>query len=623
MLQNIRDNSKGVISYILIGFLVVIFALFGVESLFNWNPSENKAAEVNGEKITQNDLANAIARQKQQMLNRYGDQVPSEFLSEDYLRKPVLENLIQNALLSQAAEKAGMAVGQELISEQIASAPVFKNEAGAFDNELYKRAISSMGYTHSTYINQLAKDMLLNQVHSGVVNSAFTTQQELDDLVALSFQSRDFSYFTIPVEKIKSSITLSDAEINDYYTKNPQAYTSEEQVAVDYIELNVTNLMADVKITEEQVRKQYEQNLASFVAAPERQAAHILIEDKSPEKVKAVTDKLAAGTDFAEVAKTSSDDLGSKEQGGDLGFTKGDTFPKEFEDALAKLKVGEVSAPVETEAGIHIIKLLGERGSKAPTLEEQKASVEEQLKRTEAENIFVAKLDQLKELSFNAEDLSVVAAELGLKVENSGLFSRNAGQGIAANKQFADAAFSDEVLQEGNSSEPVEFDSSRVVVLKKTDYKPSRLKALDEVKADIVAVLTDEKARQLIREKGNALLADLRAGKSLVDLAKTEGQEVKAVKVAKRNNTETDAEISGFVFDMAKPQGATPSVDGFVTAKGDYAVVSLEGVKLATSDSAEIAPEQKQAMIAQVNNINGQSEFSSFQEYLKSTADIE
>jgi peptidyl-prolyl cis-trans isomerase D len=622
MLQNIRDNSKGVISYILIGFLVVIFALFGVESLFNWNPSENQAAEVNGEAITQNDLSNAIARQKQQMLSRYGDQIPSEFLSEDYLRKPVLENLIQNALLSQAAKSAGMAVGQDLISEQIASAPVFKDEAGVFDNARYKQTISSMGYTHSTYVNQLAKDMLLNQIHSGLVNSAFTTQQELDDLVALSYQSRDFSYFTIPAEKVKSGVSLSDEEINNYYAQNPQAYTSEEQVSVDYIDLNVTALMSEVKVTEEQLRKQYEQSLTSFVAAPERQAAHILIEGKNAEKIKTVTDKLAAGGDFAELAKTYSDDPASNEQGGDLGFTKGDIFPKEFEAALATLKVGEVSAPVVTEAGTHIIKLLSERGSQAPTFEEQKASLEEQLKRAEAENIFVAKLDQLKELSFNADNLAEVATDLGLKVENSGFFSRNSGTGIAANKQFADAAFSDEVLQEGNSSEPVEFDAGRVVVLKKTEYKPSRLQSLEEVKAQVVAVLTEEKTRQLIREKGSKLVADLRSGAALADLAKAEGQEPKVVKVAKRNSTDADPEVSGFVFDMAKPQAGSSSFDGFVTAKGDYVVIALDSVTLATS-SNEIAPEQKQAMVAQINNVTGQTEFTSYQAYLKASADIE
>lgn len=622
MLQNIRDNSKGVISYILIGFLVVMFALFGVESLFNWNPSANKAAEVNGETITKVDLSNAIARQKQQMISRYGDQIPSEYLSEDYLKKPVLENLIQNTVLSQAAKKAGMAIGQDLIGEQIASAPVFKNEAGAFDNQRYKQTIASMGYTHSTYVNQLAKDMLLSQVYNGVVNSSFTTQQELDDLIALSYQSRDFSYFTVPIEKVKAGVTLTDEEINDYYTKNPQAYTSEEQVAVDYIDLNVVNLMGDVKVTEEQLHKQYELNLASFVAAPERQAAHILIKDDNADKLKTVTDKLAAGADFAEVAKAYSDDEGSKEQGGDLGYTKGDTFPKEFETALAALKVGEVSAPVKTEAGTHIIKLLSERGAQAPSFEEQKASIEEQLKRGEAENIFIAKLDQLKELSFTAEKLADVAAELGLKVENTGLFARNSGKGVASNKQFADAAFSDDVLHEGNSSEPIEFDSSHVVVLKKTDYKPSRLQSLDEVKPQVVALLTDEKARQLIREKGVKLLADLRSGAALADLAKAEGQEAKVVKVAKRNNTDADPEISGFVFDMAKPQGNTPSVDGFVTNKGDYAVVALSSVTLGGA-STEIAPEQKRAMVTQINNVTGQSEFSSFQTYLKSIADID
>lgn len=620
MLQSIRDNSKGVISYILIGFLVVIFALFGVESLFNWNPTANKVVEVNGEKITQVELQNAIARQKQQMMNRYGDQVPSEFLSEDYLRKPVLDNLIQNQVLYQAAKKAGMTVGNDLIAEQISSAPVFKNEAGVFDNTRYRQALSMMGYTHATYTQQLAKDLVLNQLYTGLASSSFTTPNEIEQLIALSYQTRDFSYFVLPSSKIKESVVVSDEEIADYYAKNPQAYTSEEQVAVDYIELSVDALVADISISEEQLHKQYEQGLASFVAAPERHAAHILVENKDAEKIKAVREKLAAGEDFAELAKTYSDDLGSKEQGGDLGFTKGDTFPAEFETALAGLKVGEVSAPVETDAGTHFIKLLAERGSQAPSFEEQKASLEEHLKRAEAENIFVAKLEQLKELAFNADSLAEVAKEIDAKVSNTGLFSRTSGQGIAANKLVADAAFSEDVLQDGNSSEPIELDTTRAVVIKKTDYQPSRLLPLDEVKQQIVGVLTESKARELMRAKGSQLLADLHAGKALGELASAEGQALKTAAAAKRYGSDVEPEIAGFAFDMAKPTAEVASVAGFVTASGDYALIQLAAVNLGAE---EIAEEQKKAIVAQVGNMNGLADFSSFQGYLKEVADID
>ena len=620
MLQNIRDNSKGVISYILIGFLVVIFALFGVESLFNWNPSANKVAEVNGEVITQTQLENAIARQKQQMMARYGEQIPSEFLSDEYLRKPALESLIQSELLHQAAEKMGMAIGKDLINQKIIGLPMFQGESGAFDNARYQQVLGMMGYTHGSYTQQLAKDLLLNQLYTGLSASSFATAGELDELIALNYQTRDFSYMVLPAEKLKAGIVVMDEEAADYYQKNPQAYTSDEQVAVDYIDLSVDALMAGVSVTEEQLRKQYEQNMASFVAAPERQAAHILIENKDEAKIKAVQEKLAAGEDFAALAKAYSDDQGSKEQGGDLGFTKGDTFPAEFEQALAALKVGEVSAPVTTEAGVHFIKLLSERGTAAPSFDEQRAQLEEQLKRAEAESIFVAKLGQLKDLSFNADNLADVATELDLTVVNTGLFSRSSASGVAANKQFVDAAFSEDVLQQGNASEPVELDASRVLVLKKTDYQPSRLLPLADVKDQVVSVLSEAKLRDLVREKGSQLVAAVRAGSALADVAKQEGQEAKVQVDIKRFGSDLPAELVSHVFDMPKPQGDKPVVDGVLMANGDYAVLSLSGVKVAAD---AVNAEQKTAIASQVNNLNGYTDFSSYQQYLQDTAELQ
>lgn len=618
MLQHLRDNSRGIISFILIGALVVIFALAGVERLFNWDPSADRVAKVNGESISKIELNRAIARQKQDMMNRYGDQVPAEFLTDEYLSKPVLQNLIRREVLAQTARNGGMAVGPAAISEQISTS--FKNKDGTFDADMYKQALARMGYTHSTFVQQLQKDMVLNQLHMGVSASAFTTVDEFNDLVALSYQTRDFSYFIVPADKVKASVQITDAEISDEYAKNPATYTSEDEVAVDYIDLSVADLMKGVSVSEEQIRKQYEQNLSSFVAAPEREAAHILIEDNDPEKIKKVSEKLAAGADFAAVAKEFSDDQGSKDQGGNLGFTKGDTFPAEFEKALAGLKVGEISSPVKSDAGTHFIKLISARGTTAPSFDEQKVAIEDQLKRAEAENIFVAKMDELKDKSFTADNLGEVAKELGLEVHNTGLFSRANGKGVASNKLFVDAAFSDEVLKEGNSSDPVEFDSSRVLVLKKTDYQPAHLRPLEEVKAQIVASLTEQKARQSIRELGQSLVAQLRDGSSLADIAKAQGEELHVAAGAKRNGGNFDAEVQHFAFAMTKP-AAQPSVDGFVTNKGDFAVVALSSVNPGSEKDIGAA-DQKSAMIAQVSNIFGEGEYSSYEQMLKEQAEI-
>lgn len=620
MLQHLRDNSRGVISFILIGFLVIIFALTGVEALFNWDTSANQAAKVNGEVITEMDVSRAISMQKQQMLNAYGDQIPAEFLSDEYLRKPAIESLVQRMVLSQAAENVGMQIGNSYLSEQIASAPQFKNEAGVFDNARYQQALRSMGYTHGTYSKILADQLVINQLQAGIGSTAFVTPVQFDDIVALSFQVRDISYILLPAAKARDSVLVEQQEIQGYFDSNQQLFTSEDQVAVDYISLNVNDLMSNISIAEDQLRKQYEQNLSGFVASTERQVAHILVEGDNPEKLKAISEKLAAGEDFSNVAKELSDDMGSKEQGGDLGFTKGDTFPEDFESALAKLKVGEVSAAVKTDAGTHFIKLLAEKGSEPPSYEEQKASIEEQLKRAEAENIFVSQLEKLRDLSYNAENLNEVAQELGLTAKNSGLFERSKGKGLFANAKVVEAAFSDEVLQEGNSSDVIELDNSNVVVLKKTDYKSSQVKPLSEVQEQITNTLRDQKAQVALSKQASELIATLKSGANFSDVGKSLDLEFKQIKAATRNATDANPDVISHAFLMAKPIGGIPSFDVVTTASGDVAVVSLEAVTAGSQE--KVTAEQRVAIIAQLGSIYGGNDFSSYQKFLKEAADI-
>ena len=619
MLQNMRDNSRGIIAYILIGVLVVFFALSGVEALFNWQ-ADVAAAEVNGEKISTTQLDRAIENQKQQIMNYYGNQVPEEFMSNDYLRKPVLENLIRRSLLLQYSDQAGMTVSEAQLTQQIANEAGFKNEQGVFDNQKYLQFLAMSGFTHSSYLKALKEDVMLNQLQQSLTTSAFTLPYEMENAVALGFQSRDFSYFQIPVAQLRDSITVSEEEINAEYQANAPVYTADEQVAVDYVELKIDDLMKSVSVTEDQVRKQYEQNLANFVATPERQAAHILIEGDKPELLKEVGDKIAAGEDFATLAKTYSEDPGSKELGGDLGYTSGDTFPKEFEDALAKLKVGEVSAPVKTEAGTHLIKLLAERGNTAPAFEEQRAAIEEQLKRGEAENIFIAQLDKLKEETYNAEKLADVAPGLGLEVKNTGLFSRKSGKDLAANPKFVEAAFSSLVLQDGNASDPVEIESMHVVVIKKTEHKPSHLKPLAEVQGDIVNLLKDKKSRELLAQKGQEYIKQLQQGSAFADVAKSAGYEVKEAKAATRGAAEVDVDVLRHVFTMAKPTADKASVSGVTVQNGDYVVVNLTAVN--PGSKANMPAEQQSAITAQLNNMAGQQSFSNFQKVLEDTAEI-
>lgn len=619
MLQSLRDNSKGVISGILIGFLVIIFAVSGSEALFNFDPTTKGVVSVNGEDITEMEIVRASANYRQQMMARYGDSLPADFLSDENIRQPVIENLIQRKVLTQTAEDAGMTIGENFVNQQILSTPQFQGSNGVFDPNVYQQLLRTAGFTPANYRKALAEDSLVNQLTAGVIESSFVTPVELDTIIALNFQTRDFTYAVIPAAKISEGVEVSDAEIEAYYQANTQSFTNPEQVAVDYIDLSVADLMAGIEVSEEQARQQFEQNVAAFQARTEREAAHILIENNDEAKIAEVSEKLAAGEDFAELAKTYSDDLGTRDQGGELGFTSGDAFPAEFESALAALQVGAVSAPVKTDAGTHFVKLVSERGSEPPSFEEERNRIVDQLKRSEAENQFVNLLERLRDLSYNAENLAEVAEELGLENKNTGLFGRGTGNGIAAESQFVAAAFSDEVLLENNSSEVIELSPSRVVVLKKTDHKQSYIKPLEEVKEQIVTIVRDTKIQNLLASRAEEVVASVRAGQALETVVADAGYEVKVVENGSRNDVSVDRDVLRQAFSLAKPRGEAAVVTATRTSTGDYAVIALTAVNLG---GQEVATEQKTAIAAQLKGMTGQGEYASYQDLLREKASI-
>ena len=620
MLQELRDKSTGIIAKIIIGFIIVIFALFGTEALFQGNAEASRAISVNGEKITEEDILRGIQSRKQQIISRYGESVPAEYLTDEKLRQPVVGDLIQRALLAQVAKEGGLAANTAMINKELLESPAFQ-ENGVFNQERFVQLLRYQGFTPLTYQKAVAEDAVINQLQFAIANSSFVTSAELKNIIGLSFQSRDFNYLVIPMDAAEKSVTVEEKDVKAHYDANPQTYTTPEQVAVDYIELSTAELAKNIVVTDEQVQKQFEQNTKAFVAKTERQAAHILLEgadaQKRAEELKA---KLVAGEDFAKLATEFSTDEGSKAQGGDLGFSSGDAFPAEFEAALAKLKVNEVSAPVKTDAGVHIIKLLAERGSNAPTFEESKAGILDQLKRTEAESQFGAKLEKLKDLAYNADSLAEVAKELGLTAQNTGLFTKTGGKDLTANTAVVTAAFSAEVLEQGNASDVIELEPSRVLVLKKTDRKPAQLQPLETVKEQITAVVREEKVQALLAQQAQGVIAALNSGASLADQAKALGLEAKAAAGVTRSDAATDRDVLQYAFSLASPAANKPVSGSVRTAKGDHAVVMLSAVNLGTED--KVPAEQRTSIANQLANINGEYEFKSFQSHLEEVAKI-
>lgn len=623
MLQSLRDNTKGLVAGILIGFLVIIFALSGAEALFSGDSTARAVATVNGEDITESDIARQIELQRRQILSRYGDSVPSEFVSDERLRPAAIESLIDRSLQVQEAIEKGMAVSEETLNSIIREDEQFQGSDGSFDPNRYQQLLRSVGFTPASYKRTLREEVLLTQLRAGIAGSGFVTPAELEQLISLSGQTRSFRYLTLDAEQLSGEIEVSEEEISQYYENNQQQFTQPEQVAVDYIDLSVEALMENIDIAENDLRAQYQQGLNAMEvegdSRVQRQIAHILLEDPSTEEIAEVQEKINQGVDFSELARQYSDDLGSSEQGGDLGYVPADSLPEAFQSVVPNLAQGEVSEAVQTDAGTHFIKLLEERNSELPSFEEQRDQLARQLKRGEAENQFVELMERLSELSYSAEDLAEVGEELGLPVENTGLFARADGTGVAANEKVVESAFSEEVLERGNSSDLIELSPSQVVVVKKTNQRDAYVKPLSEVQDQIVAQIEARKTRELLAERGKQIESALDSDQTMDQVAEQWNLELKLAEQATRNDPSHPRELLQHVFSLPVPGSETPVYSG-VPVNGDYTIVALTQVEAGSTE--ELSEDQRQAMSDNVSSMLGEQDFAAYRNSLHEQAEI-
>jgi peptidyl-prolyl cis-trans isomerase D len=622
MLQSFRDNLKGTMAVIIVGLMIIPFALFDVDSLFLQDNTAGKAAEVNGSPIYEVDLSRAVRNQKQQLLQQYGEQAPMELLSDENLRGPVLERLVQREVIEASAEHGGMTVADQQLDQLIVMSPQFQ-QAGKFDPELYTQLLRSSGFTPSSYKALLAQDILVRQHISGISETAFMTKADINALVALSQQTRSFTYLTLSQDEISQSIAVTEEEVKNYFDSNQAQFMSREMVAIEYLELNLGDLADSVDVAEADIAAQYQDNLASFSGDVLRQAAHILIEDREDgshqQVIEEVNGKLSSGASFNALVSEYSDDLGSKEMAGDLGITDGATFPEAFEAALASLEVDQVSGPIRTDAGTHFIKLVSMQQAQAPSLEESREAIRDEIALAEAESVFVELLEALPDATYNAPDLTAASDELGLDIQTSELFDRNGGEGIAGNNQVIALAFSEEIMTQGQVTDLVELSDDHVLVFRVAQHKPSAVMAFADVSEKIKDMLIAEKASEALAELAETIQQKLEQGSDIESIASSDGYEWQAAIDVNRAQSGYPRELLGYVFTMAKPEAQ--AVVGSVSMNdGNRVVVQLTGYK---DGKLPVMEEQQSLGLQQsVNQQQGAAELSLFETEKRAGAEV-
>jgi peptidyl-prolyl cis-trans isomerase D len=608
---------KGIAFGIVI-LIAIVFAFSGIGSLSMSGNGADTAVTVNGEKVTELSVQRAINGEKRRILSE-NEGLDVAVLTDELIRPQVLNQIIGRKLLTQAAKSAGMGVSSRTTSKVLLGTPSFQSEDGRFDQDLYLYTIRNQGYTSGTFLEMLKGDMLVEQYVRGFIASGFTTETEVDLLASITEQQRDYYYLTLPLQSSADAVDLSDEQIENYYQANKQRYQAAEQVVIDYIELSPGLFSATQTVAEEQIKARYEEQLESLESTTSRQAAHILLADPSDATLAEINQKLAAGESFEALAKEYSEDVGSADFGGDLGYTSGDTFPESFEAALEALQLGEVSVPVSTDSGTHLIKLLDIQ-EQSIDFATERGRIEQELITELTDVWLVEKLAKLKELSYNAESLAEIAEDLQLTAQVSEPFTRAGARGISADSAVVKAAFSAEVLEDSYASEVLELGDDRYVVLKLNKAIPARQKVLAEVKGTVIATLSNELARADLAARGAELLANVDSGDQIETVAKAENLDWQVVLDAKRSTGGINDEVKRFVFQL--PATATEDlVESFYTRSGDFVVVALTDVE--PGDSSKLSREQKASLSYAGVSSTGGRELQAVQTGLLDSADIE
>lgn len=621
MLQNIRDNSQGWIAKTIIGVIVALMALTGFDAIFQATTHKNEAAKVNGDEISQNELSQAVDMQRRQLMQQLGKDFDASLLDEKMLRESALKGLIDRKLLLQGAEQAKFSFSEAALDQVILQTPEFQVD-GKFSSERFDQVIRQLGYSRMQFRQMLAQEMLIGQLRAGVAGSGFVTDAEVLAFARLEKQTRDFA--TLNVKANPAAVKLTDDEVKAYYDEHAKEFMTPDQVIIDYVELKKSSFFDQVAVKDEDLEAAYQKEIANL--AEQRRAAHILIEvnDKTTEaqakaKIDEVQARLAKGEKFEALAKEFSQDPGSANNGGDLGYAGPGVYDPAFEKALYSLSKDQVSEPIRTDFGYHLIKLLGVEAPEVPTLASLKDKLTRELKAAQVEQRFVEATKQLEDSAFEASDLAQPAADLKLTVHTSKPFGREGGEGVAANRAVVTAAFSPEVIDEGANSTAIELDPETVIVLRSKEHlKPAQL-PLESVSAAIRTQLTKEHASAEAKTRAEKLIADLRDGKAPLDKA-IDGQNWKVTEAATRGQEGVDPAVLQALFRMPKPAAKDkPTFSSVTLPDGSLMVVRLNGVNEAAAPTDEEKAQYRRFLASR----EGQQDFAAYRKQLEAEAKIE
>lgn len=615
MLQDIRDNAQGTIAKVIIGLLIISLSIWGMDAIVGGFSGEPEVATVNGDSITEREFLRTVQLETQQRLMQMDSPDPS-MLDEDQIRRDVLESLIQERVLTLDAQAQGLELSDADIDALITQMPQFQVD-GQFNRDRFVATVRNVGMGVGEFRENMRKNYVVNQIRASIAQTGIVASENAAQLLRIQNQTRDFRVLTVSADSLSEQITVTEEEIQSFYDDNADQFREPEQVNAAYITLSLGALADAIEISEEDLRAFYGERAEEY-AREERRAAHILIEDGSDAEatIASIQERLEAGESFADLAEEFSADTVSARDGGDLGYAGRGVYDEAFENALFALEDGEVSGPVETSFGIHLIRLDGVRRSDVPSFESLQGELRDELARSRASERFAEVRAQLADAAYAADDLAGPAAELGLEVRKVDGVTREGGSAPFDHAGLVRQLFSDDVLQGGFNTELIDVGDNASVVARVREYLEPRQRELADVRDDIAALLEARKTRQALEARVDELMAALEAGEDPESLNAGDWQRFE-------NQGRDGANLSRFVvqraFAMPRPDEGNPSMAKAVGQR-EAAIILVDAVNEGAVDTDGAEYQQLRQFLTQ---LEGQREYMAYQQYLRNTAEVD
>ena len=551
MLETIREKFTGWIAALIIGAISIALVIsFGN---MNQTPLEQDVViTVNDREITLVDYREEYTNQLLQFQEVFGDEIPESL--EFTIQESATENLIMKTLLNDYVDAQGYRVSPEYVAELITTNPNFQLGEG-FNRENYQAILSSQGVSQSKYENDLRIELQINQLRRGLIESSFITPSEFRRFVELQMEERDGQYLLIPSSKFTDQVSLDKEVVSTFYTENITSFMTEEEIDVEFLSIDTEEIAQSIEFSPLDVEQYYKENIERFRSNEERKSSHILIsfddeviEDAAQEQSKDILVRIKGGESFEELAQEFSDDSGSATNGGDLGWAEPGLFVSEFDQVLYALEIGEISDPVKTQFGYHIIRLDDVKEGRKKEFAEIEEELTEEYSQLLAEDRLYDLAEQLDDLALQAyNELDTVADRLALELNQISAITKNGTTFLNQQPELIDILFSSSSIEQSENTPVYEFNNS-IVVARVVNHRLPETKNFSEVEDEIVNLLTVQNSIEIANETAAQMLEELSSGKTLTELSDLYQLELKEFNELKRNDDALPGAVTDAVF---------------------------------------------------------------------------